>query len=400
MSEHGTSVEPEALGWLVDHAHLAAPDDVATLVRKAAAMLGGQDAVTFLVDYGQRTLLPLPVEGARTENPLDIEGTLGGHAYRTIDTLAAACQGGHRLWVPLLNGTTRVGLFAVTVGQDDDVTRRRFRRLAGLTAELIASKNLYGDAFRLARRTEQLTLAAEMQWNLLPPLTFSNGRVVISGGLEPSYTVAGDTFDYAFNHDIAHVAIIDAMGHGFEATMMATVAVGVYRHSRRAGLGLAQTFTAMDDAIASQFDLDRFVTAQLVELDGTCGRLRWLNAGHPLPLLARGGKMIHSLACEPTLPIGLGGEVAEIAEVDLEPEDQVLLFTDGVPEARDPKGEFFGELRLADLVTRAVAAGLPGPETARRLTHAIVDHHQGDSLRDDATIVLLEWKGRNPTSVL
>ena len=161
--------------------------------------------------------------------------------------------------------------------------------MASLTAGLVVSKSAYGDNLVLTRRLRDMDLAAEMRWSMLPPLTFTNDRVAIAGMLEPAYEIAGDAFDYAVNGDVAHVAIIDAMGHGLEASRMANLAVGSYRHSRRRGLDLVATFAAMDKVVAEQFGAEKFVTGQLVSLDLANGRLTWVNAGHPRPLLWRDG---------------------------------------------------------------------------------------------------------------
>jgi phosphoserine phosphatase RsbU/P len=109
-------------------------------------------------------------------------------------------------------------------------------------------------------------------------------------------------------------------------------------------------------------------------------------------LLVRRAKVVDTLACQPAPPLGLGLGDAEIATVALEPADRVLLYTDGVVEGRNLAGEPFGEARLADLVVRETLAGQPAAETMRRLTHAILAH-QGAKLRDDATMVFLEWPG-------
>lgn len=89
-------------------------------------------------------------------------------------------------------------------------------------------------------------LAAEIQWSLLPPLSMTVPQVEVAGILEPAYDVAGDSFDYALNGDILHVAVIDAMGHGLDEATMATVAVGAYRHARRADTSLSQVYAFMD----------------------------------------------------------------------------------------------------------------------------------------------------------
>jgi serine phosphatase RsbU (regulator of sigma subunit) len=283
----------------------------------------------------------------------------------------------------------------LTLPSVDGPLRKRCTWLATLVAELILSKDRYTDRYSLTRRRQPMSPAAEMQWQLLPPLTFVTPRVVIAGLLEPAYEVAGDAFDYALNGDTAHLAVIDPVGHDLTASILAAVALGSYRHSRRAGLDLEATHAAMDQAIAGQFGGERFVTGQLAQLDCGSGRLQWVNAGHPLPLQVRGAKVVDTLACQPVPPLGLGLGQPEIATAALEPADRVLFYTDGVTEGRNLTGEPFGEARLADLVVRETLAGQPAAETMRRLAHAILAH-QGTSPRDDATMVFLEWPGPPP----
>jgi hypothetical protein len=112
-----------------------------------------------------------------------------------------------------------------------------------------------------------MSLAAEMQWQLLLPLTFVTPRVVIAGLLEPACAVAGDAFDYALNGDTAHLAVIDPVGHDLTASVLAGVTVGSYRHSRRAGLNLATLRGRGPGDRHPQFGGERFVTGQLGRLD-------------------------------------------------------------------------------------------------------------------------------------
>jgi serine phosphatase RsbU (regulator of sigma subunit) len=81
---------------------------------------------------------------------------------------------------------------------------------------------------------------------------------------------------------------------------------------------------------------------------------------------------------------------AAVGYEQLEPGDRLLLYSDGIVEARDALGEFFGEHRLVDFTQRAELAGLPAPETLRRLTAAVLAHQAGH-LQDDATLVLIDW---------
>ena len=87
------------------------------------------------------------------------------------------------------------------------------------------TRSLYGDAIERTRRRKNLSIPAEMQWRLLPPLTFVSSRFSVAGILAPAEDVAGDSFDYAANGDLAQIAIIDAMGHGLEAALLAAVTI-------------------------------------------------------------------------------------------------------------------------------------------------------------------------------
>src|SRR3546814_192098 len=107
----------------------------------------------------------------------------------------------------------------------------------------------------------------------------------MAGFLQASHCIAGGAVDYSVTKRTAHLAIMDAMGHGREASRMANVAVASYRGSRRAGADPAGSLVAMDEVIRSEFGDSRFVTAQAATLDLDSGRMQIANAGHPQPLL-------------------------------------------------------------------------------------------------------------------
>ncbi|MGI8698490.1 MAG: PP2C family protein-serine/threonine phosphatase, partial [Mycobacteriales bacterium] len=160
---------------------------------------------------------------------------------------------------------------------------------------------------------------------------------------------------------------------------------------RRRGLDLRASYAVMDYAVRQHFGAERFVTGMFGELNLANGRLRWVNAGHPPPLLVRRGRVVKSLECPPSLPLGLGGSVVHLSEESLERGDRLLFYTDGVVEARSSDGEFFGQQRLADLLGREAASGQPAPENMRRLPLAVMEH-QGGALQDDATMLFVEWR--------
>src|SRR5581483_9224639 len=151
----------------------------------------------------------------------------------------------------------------------------------------------------------------------------------------------------------------------------------------------------------------RFVTALLAELDVGTGQLRWVCRGHPAPLLIRGNRTVTEFARPPELPLGLsvvdqaGGDdkdtsaSADIVEAtvhteQLEPGDRVLFYTDGVTEGHTTGGTPFGVERLGPFIIEHTAAGTAAPEMMRQLNHEVMDHQAGE-LRDDATVVMVEW---------
>jgi hypothetical protein len=362
------------------------------LIVHHAKGLGAGDAALYLVDYEQRVLVPVPNRDGERREEVVIDTTLAGRCYRTLDIQQTVGEDGRgRMWVPVLDGVERLGVLEVDFDADRPPIPDDVASFAGLVAEVVMAKQAYGDFFEGVRRRQPMSIAAELAWRLLPPLTFGTDRLVISGVVAPVYELGGDSFDYSVDADTAHVSIFDAMGHGLEAGLLASVAMATCRNSRRAGADLAGVAAAIDTAISAQFGPDRFVTGVLANLDLASGCLRWTVSGHPAPLLLRRGRIVKTLSAEVGLPLGIGGEV-RVAEEMLEPADQVLFFTDGVVEARSAAGEFFGVDRLADMVSRTSASATPAPETMRRLLHAILDHQEGE-LQDDATIVVVEWRG-------
>ncbi len=399
-----------AVDALLEDAHLAAPHQLAGLVARHAATLGADHAVVYLVDLQQRVLVPFldpcgPGVGRQVE-PLSVDATLPGRAFQHVEVLMQdAADGRSRVWLPLLDGIERLGVLGVTVDAavgpevGGGLIGVRLRRFAALVAELIMTKTMYGDTIVRLRRQAEMGLSAEMQWSLLPPLTFACHEVTVAAALEPAYEVAGDTVDYAVDAGRTRVAVLDGMGHGLRSAQLATLAVAAYRNARRADRSLTDTATVIHDALIQAFGGVAFATAVLAELDTDTGMLSWVNAGHPPPLLLRDGRLVKSLQIRPMLPLGLvvAGRPADTITVgreQLQSNDRVLLYTDGVTEARSPTGAFFGEPALIDLLRRNFAAGLPAPETMRRVVRALLDHQQGQ-LTDDATLLLLEWRNSN-----
>ncbi|MEV0989521.1 PP2C family protein-serine/threonine phosphatase [Streptomyces sp. NPDC049949] len=380
------------LGVLLDRAHEMPPQLIAPLVAEEVARVGGRDLSILLQDCEQMLLVPLPGRQLAVGDPEPIEDSPAGESFLSRKTVEVTQDGSVRMYLPLLDGSDQVGVMSVTLDSVDDDDRRLLRRLAGLVADMIVTKDAYTDLFFQARRRAPMSVAAEIQWSLLPPLSMTVPQVEVAGILEPAYKAAGDSFDYALNGDILHVAMIDAMGHGLDAATMATVAIGAYRHSRRADTGLSQVYAFMDRAINEQFGHEHFVTAQMMRLNIATGQLHWVNAGHPAPLLIRDRAVVDRLESPTTLPVGFGGEQPVVSERTLQPGDRLLCFTDGLIEEHQAGGEQFGEEQLIEWTNRVVSDHTGVRPVVRALSHAL-KQERGGITSDDATIFLIEWRG-------
>lgn len=388
--------QPDRFDLLAEMIGTLRPEEVSAGAQRVVGVLvTGARARILLVDYGQTCLVELEGDASGHRESFGLDATVAGRSYTTGHPQEVSDEAGFRLWLPLLEGSHRIGVLEIHAPREVGVDQRtNLEAVAAVLAGVLFSRSLLNDSLQLTRRLLPMELAAEIVWSLLPPLTFVNEDVSVAGILEPCYDVGGDTFDYAVNGRVAHVALFDAVGHGIAASTLSSLSVAAYRNARRSGLDLIDTARSIDAVLRAQAQQSHFVTAILGELNLDTGRYRRISAGHPGELLVRGGKMIKQLAVPSWTPLGLGYLALREPETlveDLEPGDHLLLYSDGVTEARTAAGELFGEQRLADYVVKALADALPAAETMRRLVQAVL-FYQNDELQDDATAVLLGWR--------
>jgi hypothetical protein len=382
-----------ALVGLLVGAGPAPPETLPSLAVAAGRRLGVEVGV-YLIDQEQRRLVRMPAEGVPGGAQLSVDGTLAGRAFRTVQILSSDRGDRPRLWVPLMDGADRLGVLELVLMSADDLydpaLREQARWFSALLGHLLVSKEPYGDDLQRCRLSRPRSASAELIWQQLPPLTAATEAFTVAGMLEPSYDIGGDAFDYALSDHTVSLAVFDAVGHGLRAGMQASATLAGYRSARRDGRGVYDQARAIDDALAAAFPDGAFVTGVLGELDVASGRLRYINAGHPPPLLLRNGRVVRELGRGRRLPFGVETQGLTVGEEYLQPGDWLALYTDGVVEARSASGEWFGEERLIELLTHEIAAGMPPPETLRRVGHALLDHQKG-LLQDDASILLATW---------
>jgi serine phosphatase RsbU (regulator of sigma subunit) len=262
------------------------------------------------------------------------------------------------------------------------------RAAAHALAYVVIAARRHTDVFEWGQRSTPFALAAEIQRRLLPAsYTCEAGQFTLAGWLEPASSVGGDTFDYTLDRDCLQLSITDAVGHQVAAALLATLLVGSLRNGRRSGMTLAEQAAYANDSLAQHAPSGQFVTGQLMRVDLHTGTAAIVNAGHVLPLRLRNGRVEEvELRIEP--PFGVvPGKSFETQPFPLEPGDRIIFLTDGMQERN-----------AVDLdVAKALAdtADLHPREVVHALGAAVLDETGGD-LRDDATMICLDWYGGPP----
>lgn len=363
------------------------PSGMLAMVDAVRHLLGARAARVHVADYALRDLRVLSAVGPLDE-PYLMEGTMAGRAFSSGEIVV----GDVAWWVPLVDGAERLGVLEIEFDELPTGPPPPLADLSSVLVLLLISMRRYTDVWLRTRRALAMSPAAEAQWDLLPPLAATSNGVAVSGILQPAYEIGGDSFDYAINPGRLELVIVDAVGHGMRAVMMSIAVINSVRNTRRERGSLVDAYRQADQMVEQHFGNSNYVTGQLASLDVETGLLSWINAGHLLPLLVRNGTFAGELQCAPSMPMGLGGPVVEVAHVPLQRGDRVLFHTDGISESVSPTGGRFGLDRLTDYLVRATLDGVSGAETVRRLSSAVGVHVE-QRLNDDATMVLVEYLG-------
>jgi hypothetical protein len=240
---------------------------------------------------------------------------------------------------------------------------------------------------QVERIEELLRLAAVAQQAVLRPLGPQLGSLAVAGryiSATAAADIGGDLYEALDTPYGVRIIIGDVRGKGLDAVRLASIVLGSYRHVAYERPELRGIVTDLDRAVARSVGDEDFVTAVLIEERG--GTLTIVNCGHPSPLLLRRGQVITLDPPAPAPPLGFM-PVARPRVERLEPGDRLLLFTDGLGEARRD-GEFFP---TADRAWRLLGHGTVGDGLAS-LETALVDWVHG-RLDDDIALVLLEYAG-------
>jgi serine phosphatase RsbU (regulator of sigma subunit) len=361
----------------------AAPDRLPETLRGYLQQVCGAGQVEILLaDYQLTTLLPLLGGDAGPD------AELAARCFSSQDAVWSRRPGAAVLHVPVTAWGERIGVLVVEPNTADPAV---LRELASTFATALLAAESRTDRYRRARRRARLTMAAELQWDLLPGRSLADGRFQLAGQIEPAYAVGGDHFDWALDGDRLTVTVLNGFGDGMDAALLTAVAVNAMRNARRSGANIVEQAELASEAVYARYGGTRHVATLLLEVDLNTGALDAVDAGSPRALIARDG-VIRVVDLEQQLPIGMFGDVRyEPQRLALQRGDRLLIVSDGV-HAAAPKGRAaYGESALAAAIRRTRLQ--PAADAIGTVMRSLADYHEGAEAEDDAVIVCLDWAG-------
>lgn len=372
---------------------VAAADVVGQLLGEA---MDASEVAFLIADFSGDALMRLSHNETRPTSSPDREVAERVSLYGSPHGRALADQavqvdwegGGWRVLAPVTNRGEAIGVLELHLpGRPDEDRLADVALAAHALAYVVIANRRFTDLFEWGQRTVPLTLAAEIQHRLLPAAyTCEAGQFSLAGWLEPAGNIAGDTFDFSLERDTLHLSMTDAMGHSVQAATLATVLVGTLRNARRARVDLAEQAGQASASLAEHFHHCEYVTGQLVRVDLQSETAQIVNAGHPLPLRLRDGR-VTPIDLKPDPPFGVGQHEYRVQPLGLAPGDRLLFLTDGLLDRNA------SSLDVEALV--AEGAQMHPREAVQHLIKAVLKRTAGQ-LRDDATVMCLDWHGGPP----
>ena len=293
-----------------------------------AATAPGARATLLVADYRHDTLVPAVGDG----EDVPVDDGPAGRSYVDQRPQQERRAGSTVVWLPVTTHGDRLGVLAIELPGSAPTTALDLtvgEALAAITARALRAAVPVSDGYLIARRVRALTVAAEMQWALLPGNSFADEHVVVAGQLEPAYAASGDAYDWCRSPGDLFVAVFDAPGRGVDAATYTALAVNAFRNARRGEVDLAQMVSLTDQALYGYAGGSRQLPAVFLRIDLTDGGGQAIYAGSPVVLRRRGGDVAH-IELDPQLPLGMFQDSVYTAEpIDVRPGDRLLVVTDG-----------------------------------------------------------------------
>jgi len=268
--------------------------------------------------------------------------------------------------------------------------RELLQTLAIEASTVLENARLLEEERAKQRIEEELGVARRIQQSLLPRRLPDTGWFRVCGSSRASHEVGGDYFDVVeVAPDEWSLVIADVAGQGVSSALLASFLQGAFL-SAAGGRNIPVVLSRINSFMAERAEHGKYATVFFASLN-VSGLLVYANAGHCAPLIVRRGVRIVTLS--PTsMPVGLvPGAPFAVEEIKLQRGDRIVLYTDGVTEAQNAAGEFFGRGMLRDAVTAAGALDCAGMHDA--VQQALRDFTGGSEQSDDITLVVAEYRG-------
>ncbi|MEU8124399.1 PP2C family protein-serine/threonine phosphatase [Spirillospora sp. NPDC049024] len=364
----------------------APPNEVISVAAESLDRHGGvADAEVLVIDYRQTFLVRTLSSG----DDIPVDNTPPGRAFASQRTVRE--DGAGLAHLPLTVKGERIGVLSVRLPDGGPPWLDDF---AGVLARALKIADQATDMYRRMRRRTRLTLAAEMQWDLLPAPAYRASELCFAGQLEPAYAVWGDSFDWSTSVGRFTLTVSNGMGSGTESAELTHLAISALRNARRSGGDIVEQAELADEAVFGRHRGERLVDALLLEFSLADGRVRAIDAGSPMIHRMRGGTS-ERLGFEAQMPLGMFGDTRYVPqEFTVEPGDRLVIVSDGVHGARSPAGALYAEAGLLQAM-RATRLQEP-PEAVRTMVRHYVGFHEGAAPADDAVIVCVDWTGPTP----
>jgi sigma-B regulation protein RsbU (phosphoserine phosphatase) len=256
-------------------------------------------------------------------------------------------------------------------------------------ASILENARLVARERERQRMEQEINIARDIQQALLPRNFRNFPHLSVSGCNFPCLSVGGDYFDvFPLSDNRTAFLIADVSGKGLGAALLTTMLQGALS-GMTLGTDPARVIDHLNRFLCDHAEVGRYATMFFGILDGS-GGLEYINAGHPSPILIRGG-VAQEAFTEGSFPVGLVLEAEyTAASLQLEPGDTLVLFSDGVTEAMDPTDQLFGAARLREVLTGC--SDTPLEQLQKAVLEAVENFSRGASQADDLTLLLVRYR--------
>ena len=382
-----------------------------TILSEISETVGARKAAVLVHDAMTRTLVPVATLGVAADevSPLPLDGdSVSAEVFRTLHPLIldaeqsvrdaeSSFRKGAMLSVPIMWTSPRGGAEPLgVVNLSDRRSNQPFtagdqKLISAIATQIgtaIQNARLVRESLSQQRLRQEMQHAHDLQMRLLPNVETVAPNATVAARVVPTESVGGDFYNlFRLGPGKTGVMIGDVSGHGYQAALIMALAMSASAiHAQTTadpGETLGALLSSMRDELATT---EMFISMFYAIVDRNAGRVRYANAGHPHAfVIPKSGKVERLPAIDP--PLGMGTATPGGQSRPWTTGDTLLLFTDGVSDARNRQGDRLGEERVVE-VARKHRDEAPTQIVDR--IFELLGQHTGDTRRrDDLTIVAL-----------